>query len=567
MSGDLLQTKLYVPRLRPSLVPRPHLIAKLNRGLHRKLTLISAPAGFGKTTLVSEWIAAGERPFAWLSLDERDNDLTRFLTYLIAALQTHTPALGKKALALLESPEPPPAESVLTTLLNEIAAIPDELALVLDDYHILDAAPPIDQALTFLLEHLPPQMHLVITTREDPPLPLSRLRVRGLLTELRVADLRFTEVETAVFLNKVTGLEFSTNEIAALEKRTEGWIAGLQLAAISMQGRADVPGFIKAFAGDDRYIVDYLVDEVLRRQPEPIRRFLLQTSILNRLNGSLCEAVTHQAEGNTLLETLERSNLFVIPLDDKRQWYRYHHLFGDVLQAHLMKEQPERIAMLHQRASQWYEDNELTADTVHHAFAAADFERAARIIELAWGEMDRNRQAAEWLGWAKKLPDDLVRARPVLSVGYAWAFLDTGEMEAAEIWLRQAEHCLATTTDFIVADEAEFQYLPGNIASARTYHALALGDMAGTIEYAHQALDFFPEEEYLRRGTPAALLGLAAWASGDLAEAIHAFTEAMTDYQKAGNTLFVITGAYVLADMNVAQGHLREAIKVCQEAV
>ncbi|MBP7045966.1 MAG: helix-turn-helix transcriptional regulator [Chloroflexi bacterium] len=567
MLGNLLQTKLYIPRKRPSLVPRPHLIAKLNRGLHRKLTLISAPAGFGKTTLVSEWIADGKRPFAWLSLDKRDGDLSRFLTYLIAALQTHKPALGEKALAMLESPEPPPSESILTTLLNEIAAIPDEFALVLDDYHVLDAAPPIDQALTFLLEHLPPQMHLVITTREDPPLPLSRLRVRGLLTELRVADLRFTVAETAVFLHKVTGLAFSTNEIAALEKRTEGWIAGLQLAAISMQGRADVPGFIKAFAGDDRYIVDYLVDEVLRRQPEHIRRFLLQTSILDRLSGPLCEAVTNQEEGGALLEILERSNLFVIPLDDKRQWYRYHHLFGDVLQAHLMKEQPEATAALHQRASGWYEGHGLTAAAVYHAFAADDMARAARIIELAWGEMDRNRQAAEWLGWAKKLPDALVLARPVLSVGYAWAFLDTGQMEAAEMWLRQAEHCLATTTDFVVADEAEFQYLPGSIASARTYHALALGDMAGTIKYAHQALDFFPAEEYLRRGTPAALLGLAAWASGDLTEAIHAFTEAMTDYQKAGNTLFVITGAYVLADMKVAQGHLREAIKVCQEAI
>ena len=290
-------------------------------------------------------------------------------------------------------------------------------------------------------------MHLVITTREDPPLPLSRLRVRGLLTELRVADLRFTVEETAVFLNKVTGLEFSANEIAALEKRTEGWIAGLQLAALSMQGRDDVHGFIKAFAGDDRYIVDYLVDEVLQRQPEHIRRFLLQTSILDRLSGPLCDAVTSQEEGGMLLETVERSNLFVIPLDDKRQWYRYHHLFGDVLQAHLMKEQPEGIAALHQRASQWYEDNDSTADAVHHAFAAGDLAHAAQIIELAWAEMDRSRQAPEWLSWAKRLPEELIHARPVLGVGLAWAFLDTGDMEAAETWLQIAERSLETTTD------------------------------------------------------------------------------------------------------------------------
>ncbi|MCA9931138.1 MAG: hypothetical protein KC419_21785, partial [Anaerolineales bacterium] len=463
MLGNLLQTKLYVPRLRPSLVPRPHLVEKLNSGLAGKLTLISAPAGFGKTTLVSEWIADCERPFAWYSLDERDGDLTRFLTYLIAALQTLMPAIGKKILGMLELPEPASTDSILTTLINEMATAPEQIALVLDDYHVLDS-PAIDQALTFLLEHLPPQMHLVITTREDPPLPLSRLRVRGLLTELRAADLRFVPEETAVFLNKVTGLTFSAEEIAALDKRTEGWIAGLQLAALSMQGRSDVHGFIKAFAGNDRYIVDYLVDEVLEHQPEHIRRFLLQTSILDRLSGILCDAVIGQEESSVLLETLERSNLFVIPLDSKRQWYRYHHLFGDVLQAHLMKEQPEIIASLHQRASKWYEHNGFTADAVHHAFAAEDLARAARIIELAWAEMDGNRQSAMWLDWAQKLPDDLVRTRPVLSVDYAWAYLDNGYLEAAMTRLRDAEHCLENPANIVVANEAEYRVLPGAIA-------------------------------------------------------------------------------------------------------
>jgi LuxR family maltose regulon positive regulatory protein len=574
MSGDLLQTKLYVPRLRPFLIPRPHLIEKLHTGLNGKLTLISAPAGFGKTTIVTEWIAGCKRPFAWLSLDERDNDLTRFLSYFIAALQTVSSSFGKKALGMLESPQPPPTESILTTLLNEIATIPEEFALVLDDYHVVDDQ-TIDQALTFLLEHLPPQMHLVITTREDPPLPLPRLRVRGLLTEMRAADLRFTVEETAVFLNRVTGLELSAAEIASLEKRTEGWIAGLQLAALSMQGRVDVHGFIEAFAGDDRYIVEYLVDEVLQRQPEHIRHFLLQTSILDRLNGSLCHAVTDQAEGDVLLETLERSNLFVIPLDDKRHWYRYHHLFADVLQAHLMKEQPKGIVTLHQRASAWYEHNDLTADAVRHAFAADDFERAARIIELAWAEMDRNRQSAAWLRWVKKLPDDLVRARPVLSVGCAWALLDTGELESAMTHLQDAEDILSegseqpetASGEIVVVDEVEFQALPGTIAAARTYHALALGDMPGTIKYAQQALDFFPKEEHLRRGTPAALLGLASWASGDLSVARRSFTEAMSSYQKAGNILFAITGTFVLADMLLAQGHLREAIKIYEESL
>lgn len=566
MSGDLLHTKLYVPRIRPSLVPRSHLVEKLNQGLHRKLTLISAPAGFGKTTLVSEWIADGKRPFAWFSLDERDSDLTRFLTYFIAAIQTLTPSFGVKALGLLQSPQPAPIESILTTLINEIATVPENFALVLDDYHMVDAQ-PVDQALTFLLEHLPPQLHLVITTREDPPLPLPRLRVRRLLTELRAADLRFTVQETAVFLQQINGLELSSGEIDVLEKRAEGWIAGLQLAALSMQGRADVHGFIEAFAGDDRYIVDYLADEVLQRQPEYIRNFLLQTSILERMSGSLCDAITGQEASGQLLVTLERSNLFLIPLDDKRQWYRYHHLFADVLQAHLMKEQLEDIPILHQRASEWYEQNDWLADAVHHAFAAADFVRAARIIELAWAKMDRNRQSATWLAWAKRVPDEQVRKRPVLCLGCGWAYLDAGELETAEMWLQNAEWCLENTAVLVVVDEVEHQHLPGSIAAARTYLSLALGDMPGTVKYAQQALDLLPQEEHLRRGTPAALLGLALWSDGKLIEAQEAFAEAMSSYEKAGNILFVITGAYVLADMKVAQGRLHQAAKIYEDAL
>jgi LuxR family maltose regulon positive regulatory protein len=595
MSGDLLQTKLHAPRLRPNLVPRHHLIEVLNQGLATggKLSLISAPAGFGKTTLVSEWIAGSRRPVAWLSLDEADSDFTRFLTYFIAALQTlelsknsvsaaeePAPPLGKRVLGMLASPQPAPTESILTTLINEIATIRGEFALVLDDYHVVNA-PPIDQALTFLLEHLPPQLHLIITTREDPLLPLPRLRVRGLLTELRAADMRFTVEETAVFLNQLMGLDLSVEEVAALESRTEGWIAGLQLAALSMRGRDDVHGFIRAFTGDDRYIVDYLVEEVLQGQPEHIRQFLLQTSILDRLNGPLCDAVRFGAaeipqgekEGSSLLESLERSNLFVVPLDDKRRWYRYHHLFADVLQAHLMKEQPEEIGLLHQRAGRWYEENELTADAVHHALAAQDFERVARIIELAWARMDADRQSATWLGWLKKVPDELVRTRPVLNIGYAWSLLDAGELEAAELRLQVAEQGLRTQSDqvvsddLVVVDQAEFHVLPGTIAAARTYLALALDDMPGALEHAQQALDLLPEDDHQRRGTPAALLGLGFWAGGDLTSALDYFTRAMTSYERAGNFLYVITGAYVLADMKLAQGHLREAIRLCEESL
>ncbi len=348
MATQILATKLYIPPPPPKIVARHRLIKQLDHELStwRSVTLISAPAGFGKTTLVTEWIASCGRPAAWLSLDERDNDVVRFLIYVIRALQTISPSLGDGLLDVLQSSQSSPVESILTEVLNEIAAIPEDFTFVLDDYHLTDAE-PIDEALSFVVEHLPAQMHLVITTREDPALPLPRLRARNQLIELRAADLRFTPLEAAEFLNQVMDLELSAEDVAALETRTEGWIAGLQLAALSMKGNKDIAGFIQAFAGDHRYIVDYLVEEVLRRQSEDIRSFLLQTSILERLNGSLCDAVTFQPGGKARLEILQRGNLFLIPLDDKRDWYRYHHLFADVLRMHLMTEQPDLAEVLH----------------------------------------------------------------------------------------------------------------------------------------------------------------------------------------------------------------------------
>src|SRR5215204_4644464 len=386
MSTPILTTKLYVPPPRPHAVLRPRLTGRLNEGLPRKLTLISAPAGFGKTTLLGEWVAGCERLAAWLSLDEVDSDPTRFLAYLVAALQTIAPNIAEGVLGALQSPQPPPTESILTVLLNEVTTVEDEIVLVLDDYHLIDAT-AVDDALTFLLEHLPPRMHLVIATREDPNLPLARLRVRGQLGELRAADLRFTPSEAAEFLEGVMGLSLSAEDIAALEDRTEGWIAGLQLAALSMRGREDVAGFIRAFAGDNRYVVDYLVEEVLQRQPERVRSFLLQTSILERLSGPLCDVVTGQDGGKARLAALERGNFFVVPLDDQRHWYRYHHLFADVLRAHLRDEHPDRVPDLHRRASAWYEQHGEPSEAIRHALAAEEFERAASLVELAALEM------------------------------------------------------------------------------------------------------------------------------------------------------------------------------------
>ncbi len=365
------------------------MIERLNEGLRRKLTLVSAPAGFGKTTVVSEWIAGCDRPAAWLSLDEMDSDPTRFLAYLVAALQTIEANIGQGIGGALQSPQPPPIESLLTALLNEIVTIPDEFMLVLDDYHAVDAK-PVDDALTFLIEHLPPNMHIVITTREDPRLPLSRLRVRGQLTELRAADLRFTPSEAATFLNQMMGLNLSEDDVAALETRTEGWIAGLQLAAISMRGHEDATGFITSFTGSHRFVIDYLVEEVLQQQPEPIHNFLLRTSVLDRLCGPLCDAVLHDATraGQATLEYLEHANLFLVPLDNERRWYRYHHLFAELLRQRLHQstdvsagDGANEIDQLHLRASAWFEEQGLELEAFQHATAANDIERAQRLID------------------------------------------------------------------------------------------------------------------------------------------------------------------------------------------
>src|SRR5579859_1413934 len=569
MSAPILATKLYSPPPRTKAVLRPRLIEQLNEGLcaGRRLTLISAPAGFGKTTLVGEWIAGCGRPVAWLSLDAGDNDPARFLTYLVAALRALAPHVGAGALAALQSPQPPSAESILTVLLNEIATLPDDFLLVLDDYHVVDAK-AVDDALTFLLEHLPPPMHLVIATREDPSLPLARLRARGQLTELRAADLRFTPAESAEFLNRRMGLNLSAENIAALEARTEGWIAGLQLAALSMQGRSDTAEIIQAFTGSHRFVLDYLVEEVLQRQPERVRNFLLQTCMLDRLSGSLCDAVTTQAGGRGMLESLVRGNLFVVPLDDQRQWYRYHHLFADVLQAHLIEAHPEQISSLHQRASAWYEQNGLPPEAIRHALAAEDFERAAGLIELAWSAMDLSYQSATWLGWVKALPVELLRARPVLSMGYAWALLDGGELEASEAHLQAAEHWLdAPADERVVVDQEQFRSLPASIATARAYRSLALGDVPGTVKYAQRALALTPADDQTRHNQATSLLGLAQYASGDLEAAERSLADFQANLRKSGEVQTRIGITFLLADIRVTLGRLHAAESSYQQSL
>jgi LuxR family maltose regulon positive regulatory protein len=575
--SNILKTKLYMPPPRTDLVHRSRLTERLNQGIKGKLTLISAPPGFGKTTLTSEWLTDYGEPVAWLSLDEGDNDPHRFLEYLIAAMQTVLENIGEGNLELFQLPDSPSYQLILTRLLNEIATYPDTIMLVLDDYHVIKTN-AVHDLLTFLLDHLPNQMHVVMTTREDPDLPLSRLRVLRELNELGPVDLRFTPSEAAGFLNQVMNLNLSEDDIATLENRTEGWIAGLQLAALSLQRKKDISSFIKDFAGDDRYIIDYLAGEVLENQSENVRNFLLQTSILTRLNGSLCNEVTGRNDGIKMLDNLDRGNLFVIPLDEKRQWYRYHHLFADVLYSQLMAEQPDLVTELHQNASKWYQRNNQMADAIHHALKAKNFVNAADLIELAWPIMDESFQSEVWLDWAKALPDDLIHNRPILIVGYAWALLDSGEIEAGMALLEEAEQLLDTIkainkkadsipSEIIIKDKEQFRFLPATIATARSYHAQVFGDNTETVKYAREALQQMPEGDHIRRGTPTMLLGIASWASGDLEVAYQSMAEGLAVFQKAGNIHFAVSGTFILADIRITQGRLNEALKVYHKSL
>jgi LuxR family maltose regulon positive regulatory protein len=573
MARPLLETKLFAPRLRRGVLPRPRLSGRVGVAAESKLTLIAAPAGFGKTTLLAEWLAgapAGRQSTAWLSLDETDNEPGVFWTYVIRALQTVAPGVGASALASLEGPQPSPIDLVLATLVNELSALPDDIVLVLDDYHLVDA-PEVQEGMTFLLEHLPAQVHLVIATRADPALPLARLRARGELSEVRAADLRFTLDEAAAYLDEAMGLDLSDTDIAALEGRTEGWIAALQLAALSMQGREDLAGFIAGFAGDDRYIVDYLVEEVLHRQPEHVRAFLLRTAILDRLSGSLCDAVTGSDDGQAMLAALDRANLFLVALDDRRHWYRYHRLFADVLRAHLEQEQPEQVPGLHRRASEWFEKNDTPSEAIRHALACADFERAATLVELAIPAMRQSRQEATVLAWLRALPDDVIANRPVLSVYYAGALLLDGVLDGVEARLRDAERWLdvagdgnqganATSAPPIIANQAEFRQLPTAIAIFRAAQALAVGDLSGTIGFARQALETVADDDFVFRGSAAGFLGLAAWRNGDLEEGHQRYVECAANLERAGFISDTLGCAISLADIRIAQGRLEDAL-------
>lgn len=567
MSTPILVTKLYIPASRPNAVLRPRLLGRLNEGMHRNLTLVSAPAGFGKTTLVSEWARGCGRPTAWLSLDEGDNDPARFLTYLVAAVQTVAGTVGGGLMSALHSPQPPPPDALLTVLINEIALLAHTFALVLDDYHIIESQ-AVDQILTFLLNHLPPPMRLVIATREDPPLPLAQLRVRGQLTELRAAGLRFTPAEAAEFLNEGMGLNLSTEAIAALESRTEGWIAGLQLAAISLQGHQDTPDFIKSFTGSHRFVLDYLLEEVLQRQPPDIQHFLLRTSILDRLCGSLCDALLPEGtdprpspavSGQATLEYLDHANLFITPLDNERRWYRYHHLFADLLRQRFTRSAElsngeKEVVELHRRASGWFEEHGLEAEAFHHAVAAEDVPRATRLVEGQGMPLFFRGVVAPVLKWLDALPPTVLNTTPSLWVMYASALLFASQTSGVEPKLQAAEAALQGRG----VDDKQHDLI-GHIASIRATLAVSQHDVEGILTQSHRALAHLHPDNLPVRTATTWTLGYAHHLRGERAAASRAYAEALSISQRIGHAIITILATIGLGNMQEADTHLHQA--------
>ena len=583
MTTPLLTTKLYIPPLRPELVSRPRLIERLNAGLGhnhsfaRKLTLISAPAGYGKTTLANVWLRSIDQPSTWISLDEGDNDLVRFLNYLVAAFRQIDGEIGQEVQHSLKAPQLPPVEPLLTELINDVVARPLSFVLVLDDYHTI-TEPGVHEAVRFLLERQPPQMHVVIISRQDPPLPLSRLRGRGHVTDIRQSDLRFTLEEATTFLNQAMGLNLETSRVAALDAHTEGWIAGLQMAAFALQSRMSDGGtdgvsqFIDSFSGRHHFILDYLTDEVLKHQPEPIYRFLLRSCILERMCGSLCDAITGAEPGDKgaltssqqILEHLQHANLFVVPLDDDRRWYRYHRLFAELLRARLHETEPDQVARLHLRAATWYDQNALPAEAVHHALAVPDFGLAAAVIERAirkvttWSSIS----TAKFVDWLNALPDEVVRARPWLQLFASRALYVSGQRETAEHTLRELEDSLREEPTLADAE----QILALAVADHASYAAVR-GDVQQAIRLARQALTQLPQDDAKTWIRVTSILGLSSLRAGDVEEAERAFSEVIAATKAAGMGFVAVPLVCNLAEVQFVRGQLRQAIQTCERAI
>lgn len=571
MITPIIATKLYIPALRSNAVLRPRLIKRLNQGLHRKLTVISAAAGFGKTTLASEWIRSCGRPACWLSLDEGDDDPAAFMIYLHAALMTAAPNVGVGMLKLLQAPKPPPIETLIKALLSEIASVTHPFLVVLDDFHVIENK-SIHQAITLLIEHLPPQMHLVIVARELQQLPLAQLRVRDQLTEVRAADLRFTLSEAAEFFEQVMSLSLTTEHVAMLEERTEGWIAGMQLAGLSMQGHGDTASFIRSFTGSHIFVLDYLVEEVLQKQHAGIQAFLLRTSMLDRFCGPLCDAVLHLENGQATLEYLERANLFIVPLDNERRWYRYHHLFGDLLRQRLAQKQQvsssldaagEGLNEWHRRASQWYEQHGFVLEAFHHAAAAQDIEGAARLLEGEGVSLIFRGMVAPALKWLNSLPEKELKARPSLFVLHASALLMTGQISGVEKKLLAAEQLLQADA----CQDMKTRDLIGHTASIRATLALSKHQPDIILAQSRRALEYLHPDNHPVRTATIWTLGYAHQLQGDNDAAGIAYAEALASSERIGHVIISFMAAIGLASIQEADNLLVTAAETYRYAL
>ena len=573
---QLLTTKLFAPPIRPEHISRPNLMAQLDNGLHRKLTLISAPAGFGKTMLVSEWVnrlqsKSTDSKIVWISLDEQENDPARFLSYLVVALhriEEIDAAFGEGLLGMLQSPQPLPSREILTSLINKLAILSDKIIVILDDFHLIESQ-QVHEVTTFLLENMPPQIHLVIATRDDPPLPLARIRARGQMTELRAADLRFSSAEISQYLNQAQGLNLTAEDIATLETRSEGWIAGLQLAAISIQGQNDSANGVESFSGRHRFVLDYLIEEVLEQQPEYIKSFLLQTAVLNRFTGPLCDALTGQATGQDTLAELERANLFIVPLDDKRQWYRYHHLFADLLRMRLNQAQPEQITILYGKASEWLEQNDYPDEAIKYSLRTENHERSTHLLDKYIEQIINRGEYTNAMRWLEIIPEAHLHTKPDLCILNAWYLFSRGHLDASEKNLLAAEKHLppdvssqniSKNTESIKSLE-----LKGRVAAVRAFIATFRVDVPAIIKNGHQALDVLPEQDLVWRSAVSIALGDAYGITGNMDAAYKARLEALEVVKTTGNIYLTLLSAMKLAITLRMQGRLQRVVEICVE--